>query len=125
MKLNHINLPVTDVAASRDFFARYFGLATSMKLGLGVMAMMRDEGNMVLILSNFDKSAEIHHHKDLHVGFLLESRQEVDEMHARMIADGLEVETPKRMQGRYGFYLQSPGGFVTEVGILEGTAAAS
>jgi catechol 2,3-dioxygenase-like lactoylglutathione lyase family enzyme len=48
MKLNHINLPVVDVAASRDFFARYFGMKTTMELGRGAVALMRDEGDMVL-----------------------------------------------------------------------------
>lgn len=124
MKLNHINLPVADVAASRDFFAKYFGMKTSMELGRGVMAMMRDEGDMVLILSHFHKNDEIHYHKDFHVGFYLDSRKEVDDMRARMVADGLDAEAPEKRQGRYGFYLQAPGGFVTEVAILEGTAGA-
>jgi catechol 2,3-dioxygenase-like lactoylglutathione lyase family enzyme len=124
MKLNHINLPVADVAASRDFFARYFGMKTAMELGRGVMAMMRDEGDMVLILSHFDKSAEIHYHKDFHVGFYLETREEVNNVRALMTSDGLDVEMPKQRQGRYGFYLQAPGGFTTEVAILEGTGGA-
>jgi catechol 2,3-dioxygenase-like lactoylglutathione lyase family enzyme len=121
MKLNHINLPVSDVASSRDFFAKYFGMVTSMELGRGVMSMMRDEGGMVLILSHFHKNEEIHYHKDFHIGFFFDSRQEVDDMHARMIADGLDADAPRTFPGRYGFYLQSPGGFVTEVAILEGT----
>ena len=120
MKLNHINLAVADVPASRDFFAKYFGMVTSLELGRGVMAMMRDEGDMVLILSNFDKATEIHYPKDFHVGFYLDSREEVDTLRARMVADGLDAEAARKRQGRYGFYLQAPGGFVTEVAILEG-----
>jgi catechol 2,3-dioxygenase-like lactoylglutathione lyase family enzyme len=69
IKLNHINRPVADIAASRDIFAEYFGMKTSMELGRGALALMRDEGDMVLMLSHFDKSAEIHYRKDFHVGF--------------------------------------------------------
>jgi len=102
MKRNHINLPVVDVAASRDFFPRYFGMKTTMELGRGAVALMRDEGDMVLILSHFDKSAEIHYHKDFHVGFYLETREGVDDLRALMTSDGLDVELPKKTQGRYG-----------------------
>ena len=32
----------------------------TIELGRGAVAMMRDEGDILLILSQFDKSAEIH-----------------------------------------------------------------
>ena len=120
MRLNHINLPVTDVPAARDFLATYFGMETTLELGRGVMAMMADGGGMVLNLSRFDKATEIHYHKDFHVGFLVETREEVDAMHARMTGDGLAPDAPRKFPGRYGFYIPSPGGFMTEVARLEG-----
>jgi predicted lactoylglutathione lyase len=52
IKLNRINLPVADVAASRNFFASYFGMKTTMELGRGAVTLMRDEGDMVLMLSH-------------------------------------------------------------------------
>jgi lactoylglutathione lyase len=119
MKLNHINLPTTDVPASRDFFAKYFGMETTQELGRGTMAMMRDEVGMVLNLSRFDKTSEVHYHKDFHVGFFVDTRAEVDDVYAKMVADGLEVDAPKRMPGRFAFYVQAPGGFVVEVAKLE------
>ncbi len=126
MKLNHVNLPVADVGATRDFFARYFGLKTVMELPRNTMAMLQDEGGMVLILSHFDKAdGEVEHHRDFHVGFFLDTREEVDAVHAEMIAGGIEAEAPKKMPGRYAFYVKAPGGFVTEVASFEGAAWAS
>ncbi len=126
MKLNHINLPVKDVAATRDFLTKNFGMETVMERGKNALAMLRDEGGMVLILSHFDKdkTAEAAYHKDFHVGFFVDTPEEVDAAHARLTRNGIDVVPPKRMQGRYGFYLLAPGGFELEVAWLE-TAAWS
>ncbi len=122
MILNHINLPVADVGATRDFFAEYFGMKAVFELPKNTLAMMRDEGAMVLILSHFDKdkAAEVDYHKDFHVGFIVETAEEVDASHARFVAGGLAPEAPRRMAGRYGFYFKAPGGFEVEVAKLEG-----
>jgi catechol 2,3-dioxygenase-like lactoylglutathione lyase family enzyme len=125
MTLNHINLPVDDVAASCDFFTKYFGLRTTFELPNGSLVIMKDEAGMILNLSHFDRKNEIQYHKDFHIGFFLGSREEVDAVHSRMIADGLDAEAPKSMHGRWTFYVESPGGFLTEVGcVLEGASWA-
>lgn len=117
MKLNHINLPVHDVAAARDFMAKYFGLVTVMEVGKNFLAMQQDDVGLVLNISHFDKSstAEVEYHKDFHVGFFVESPEEVDRVYARFTADAIAVEPPRRREGRYGFYVTAPGGFVVEV----------
>jgi hypothetical protein len=76
---------------------------------------------MVLNLSHFDKdkTAAIVHHKDLHVGFFVASVDEVDRVHARIIADGVAVDAPKKREGRYAFYVKAPGGFDVEVATLD------
>lgn len=125
MNMNHINLPVPDVAATRDFFSKYFGMKTVLELGKNSLAILRDEGGMVLNLSHFDKKSEIHYHKDFHVGFFLDTREEVDAVHARMAADGVVADPPRKLPGRYAFYIDAPGGFVTEVASFEGEAWAS
>ena len=117
MKLNHINLPVRDVTATRDFFAKHFGMVSTLDIP-NFMSMMSDGAGMVLNVCHFDKKEtdEVHYHKDYHLGFLVDSVEEVDAVHSRLIADGLEVEPPKRREGgRYGFYYPAPGGFDVEV----------
>jgi len=39
----------------------------------------------------------------------------VDAIHARMIADGMDVAAPQRAHS-YSFYVRAPGGFLVEVG---------
>ncbi len=120
MKLNHINLPVSDVAAARDFFTTYFDMVTTLEIGKNFLAMLTDEAGMVLNLSHFDKtqSADVDYHKDFHIGFFLETNTEVDRLFTRMNADGIASEPPKQLQGRYAFYVQAPGGVIVEVARL-------
>lgn len=120
MKLNHINLPVADIAETRDFFVKYFGMKVVLEVGQNMLAILRDEGGLVLNLSRFDQTSEIQYHKDFHIGFFLESREEVVAIYQQMLADGLDVEEPKKDHGRWGFYFQAPGGFEVEVAMLEG-----
>jgi catechol 2,3-dioxygenase-like lactoylglutathione lyase family enzyme len=125
LKLNHINLPVADVAVTRDFFSKYFGMKTTFELPKNSLVIMRDEGGLILNLSHFDKKSEIQYHKDFHVGFFVESRDQVDSIHAQMTADGIEVDPPRQLQGRWTFYVDAPGGFQVEVGcLLEGASWA-
>jgi len=53
--------------------------------------------------------------ENFHVGFFLDSETRVDAMHARMMADGLDVAAPQRAHA-YSFYAKAPGGFLVEVG---------
>lgn len=120
MKLNHINLPVHDVAAARDFMTKYFGFVTVMEVGKNFLVVQQDDGGLVLNLSHFDKSnsAEVQYHRDFHVGFFVDSPEDVDGVHARLAADAVAVEAPKPREGRYGSYVTAPGGFVVEVSYM-------
>ncbi len=120
MKLNHINLPVRDVAAVRDFMAKYFGMMTMHEVGKNFLTMMQDDGGLVLNLSHFEKgsTAEVEYHKDFHVGFFVESPEQVDQVYAQFIADAVPVDAPLRRNGRYGFYVTAPGGFIVEVAFM-------
>ena len=83
MKLNHLNLPVMDVAATRDFLVKYFGMKTVFELKGNTLAMVKDDGDMLLNISHFDKQAtEILYHRDFHVGFFVADRAAVDAKHA-------------------------------------------
>ena len=119
MKLNHINLPVGDVAAARDFLTTSFGMKTAMELPGNKMAILRDDGEMVLILSHFDKqTTEVAYHSDFHVGFYVESRAAVDASYAGLTANGIEGDKPRPRQGRYSYYVNAPGGFIVEVAFV-------
>ena len=111
MRMNHVNLGVTDVEAAKGFLMTYFGL-TDMGAGNKNMAFLRDESG--LVLSMF-KGKDITYPGTFHIGFIRPTEAEVDAINARMQADGIEVEPPARLHGSWTFYVRAPGGFTVEV----------
>ncbi|WP_200411904.1 VOC family protein [Virgibacillus salexigens] len=110
MKLNHLNLTVNDVAASRDFLETYFGMKCVNSRGNGFAAMF-DDDQFVLTLM---KGKEVWYPKTFHIGFPQESRDKVDRTNKRLRNDGYAVDPPIESHG-YTFYVQAPGGFTVEV----------
>ncbi len=109
MKLNHINLTVTDVEAAAGFLSTYFGLRN--EGGNKGMALLRDDNGMVVTLMKA-KSAE--YPQTFHVGFIQGSEAEVNALNARLKADGFDVNPPERSHA-WTFYVRAPGGFLVEV----------
>ena len=120
MQLNHINLPVPDVAASADFLREFFGLDNLGPSPTPAMALLTDGTGMVLNLSNFDRATEVTYPPAFHVGFTLGSREEVDAVHRRMAAAGVTAPEPQTFHGSWTFYVHVPGGFTVEVQCLGG-----
>ncbi|MCX2560189.1 VOC family protein [Acetobacter farinalis] len=118
MKLNHINLYSHDVAADQAMFERYFGLRTLVVRGKK-MAIMQDDDGLILLVNHFDSALHgFDYPKEvdiLHIGFLQETRQEVDDLYARLIADGWDVQPPCTTHGAWAFYLKAKGGYFIEV----------
>jgi catechol 2,3-dioxygenase-like lactoylglutathione lyase family enzyme len=129
MRLNHLNLTVPDVRQTREFFERYFGFRCVSERGRDTLAVLLDESQFVLTVNNFEKASEVQYPGAFHVGFMLETRQQVDDMYARFQADGLDAPPPREFHGAWTFYLKAPGGFVVEVfhqhGLPQPPAASS
>jgi len=114
MKLNHLNLTVTDVLASRKFLETYFGLRP-MEGGNDKMAGLHDDNGLSLVLMRGGQGAGVEYPASFHVGFMQQSEEEVNAINQRLKEDGFDVPTPRRMHGAWAFYFQAPGGFVVEV----------
>ncbi|PJN88457.1 VOC family protein [Bacillus sp. mrc49] len=110
MKINHLNLTVTDVPATRNFLETYFGLTCIGSKGSGFAAMFDDDG----FLLNLMKGKDAHYPKTFHIGFPQKNKQQVDEVNRRLTADGFEAGLPKH-EHAYTFYVPAPGGFLVEV----------
>ena len=115
MKLNHLNLTVTDVSATREFLEKHFGLR-----GMGGnnnLALLSDDDGMVLTLTSMKvgNETEVRYPANFHIGFGQESEERVNEIHRRLKEDGLDVPSPSRQHGAWTFYFQAPGGFTVEV----------
>lgn len=124
MKLNHVNLTVSDVAATRQFLEKYFGLQGSTDPHTGEslagdnenrnFAVLFDDAGLVLTLMKSPKGAPVEYPATFHIGFIQPSEEHVNELNRRMRADGLDVPPPQRSHA-WTFYVTAPGGFVVEV----------
>ena len=116
MKLNHLNLPVPDPIATQEFLVRYFGLEPMGKPNPRI-SFVTDEQGMVLSLSNVSLTHETtpKYPANFHIGFVQESENRVNEIHADLIANGYTAPAPSSQHGSWTFYFEAPGGFTIEV----------
>jgi catechol 2,3-dioxygenase-like lactoylglutathione lyase family enzyme len=122
MHLNHVNLPVTNVAAARSFFERFLGFET-VRAGGDALAILDDGYGTTLVLMNVgrldaarDGSEPPVYPAGFHVGFIVDSRTEVDGVYARLAAAGHPLDhEPRRQHGSYGFYVTALDGILFEV----------
>ncbi|PKR85366.1 VOC family protein [Heyndrickxia camelliae] len=110
MKLNHLNLTVTDVSASRDFLEKYFDMKCVGSRGNGFAVMFDDEGFVLTLM----KGKNVQYPGTFHIGFPQENEDQVDKINQRLKEDGYEVKPPQQAHA-YTFYVKAPGGFTVEV----------
>ena len=114
MKLNHLNLTVSDVAKAHDFLQKHFGLR-DMGRSNDTMAGLYDDDGFALVLMRAGRSGEVTYPQSFHIGFTQPSDEKVNEINRRLRDDGLDVPPPGRVHGAWGFYFNAPGGFMVEV----------
>ena len=116
MKLNHLNLTVTDVAAAKACLETYFGLRSPDGTeDDDAFAVLLDDAGMVLTLMKVGKATEVAYPPSFHVGFIQESEERVNEINERLKEAGFDVKPPRRFHGAWTFYFRAPGGFLIEV----------
>jgi catechol-2,3-dioxygenase len=113
MKVNHLHLIVPDVSASCAFFEKYFELRKCG--GNAGLTVLQDEAGFVLTLMKAGSKTTRSYPEHFHVGFFLGDEACVNEIHRRMVEDGIEASRPERSHA-YSFYASAPGGFSVEVG---------
>lgn len=113
MKLNHLDLQVQDVAATKAFFERYFGLQTQSNPSSPALVIMTDEEGFVLVLQR--ARAPHRYPEGFHLGFSVADVDSVHALHARALADGARV-SDVLVNGRGTvIYLTAPEGYYVEV----------
>src|SRR5688572_10991362 len=112
MKLNHLNLTVTDPLETQAFLEKYFGMKPMVK-GNKNMAFVSDENEIVLTLTNvkIGGESEVKYPVTFHIGFIQPSEAHVNEINERLKADGYNVPPPSKQHGSWTFYFEAPGGF--------------
>lgn len=114
MKLNHLNLTVTNVRAASAFLETYCGLRPMG--GNAGMSFMTDQDEGWGFVLTLTKASVVEYPGIFHVGFFVASREEVDDVNRRLKEDGFEVAPPEDTGHSYGFYVDAPGGFTVEFG---------
>ena len=115
MALNYLNLTVPDVTQTRDLFETYFGFRRITSREDDSLVVMVDESGFVLTLNNFDKAAKVEYPGAFHIGFRQDSREQVDDIHRRLQAGGIDAKPPREFHGGWTFYFRAPGGVLVEV----------
>ncbi len=113
MRLNHINLTVTDVPAAKAFLIEYFGLVD--QGGNAGMGLLFDDDGMVITLMKAGRAGATYP-STFHIGFFIEVQESVDALDDRLVAGRHDVLAPAANGHAYGFYVRAPGGFTVEVG---------
>ena len=117
MKLNHLNLTVTDVRAAAEFLEKYFGLRNmGGNASMGFLTDDNAEWGFVLTLMRAGKTTNVAYPKSFHIGFFVESKKTVNEIHRRLKEDDFDAPAPKTNNHTYGFYVKAPGGFTVGLG---------
>ncbi|HRI14218.1 MAG TPA: VOC family protein [Verrucomicrobiota bacterium] len=116
MKLNHLNLTVSNPEETQAFLAKYFDLKPMGRTNQN-MAFLSDDNGMVLSLTNMKLGgeSEVKYPATFHIGFIQETEERVNEINQRLKADGIDVPEPSKQHGSWTFYFLAPGGFTIEV----------
>jgi catechol-2,3-dioxygenase len=117
MQLNHLNLCVNDLTEARTFFQNCFDFQFLEQKGEAV-AVMADGHGFTLVLSNprAFKNEMRPYPEGFHVGFLLETSDQVDQAYRRLAAAEIQLsQGPRKMRGSYGFYFTALNDILFEV----------
>jgi lactoylglutathione lyase len=112
IKLNHLNLAVTDVAQTRKLFETYFGFTALKEVGNDKFTLMFGEDGFVL---NLMRGSQVSYPETFHIGFMQESEERVNEINRHLKEDGFDVNPPGKSHGAWTFYFRAPGGITIEV----------
>ena len=110
LKLNHINLAVSDVVVAADFLEKYFGMVRVG--GDEKFTAMFDSDHLVLSLMKHGPAVK--YPGSFHIGFGQPDHESVNRIFQQLKDDGFDVNPPEQHHA-WTFYVQAPGGFTVEV----------
>jgi catechol 2,3-dioxygenase-like lactoylglutathione lyase family enzyme len=115
MKLNHIDLPVADIAAARLFFEMHFELRCIFTREDGLSVLL-DEDGLALTLSPIPQGEVLKYPTGFHIGFNLDDEGDLLKVHRRIVCAGVPVVRPLGdLAGALTFHCQAPGPILVEV----------
>ena len=116
MKLNHLNLTVSNVRSAQAFLKTHFGFEPAFgSTQDDPVAVLTDDSGLLLSLMNPQNQDEVSYPGMFHIGFMQDSRAEVDAVYQRLSDAGFKAKPAHEFHGSYTFYVKAPGGFTVEV----------
>jgi lactoylglutathione lyase len=98
LRLNHVDLQVSDVDAARKFFETIFGLSCTYQRQKQI-AFFEDQTGFEFAVSNLFNSPPPVYPPDFHIGFILEHTSEVREIYDRLKRAGVALKLDLGVQG--------------------------
>jgi len=104
MKLNHINLVVSNVADVIKLFETYFSFKCTDIKGDNIVAILKGADDFTLVIMT-DKNGQTTYPKAFHIGFMLDSEDEITKTYIALKNGGIGVgQEPRKIRDSFGFY---------------------
>jgi catechol 2,3-dioxygenase-like lactoylglutathione lyase family enzyme len=117
MRFNHLNLCVDQLDEARDFFATFLDFQFVEQKGEAIVVMSDGHG-FTLVLSHLRTavSKPQQYPDGFHVGFIVETPQQVDQVYQRLTLAPVELaHEPRNIRNTYTFYFTALNGILFEV----------
>ncbi len=116
MRLNHLNLIVTNVANAVQFFEAYFDFVCTEIKGDNIVAVLTGADNFILVLMT-NKEAQISYPTNFHIGFMLGNANQVKACYLKLKDGGISIgNEPGKIRDSFGFYFHFDN-IMIEVGL--------
>lgn len=104
MKLNHINLVVTNMEAAVSLFEKHFGFTCSEVKGNNIVSILKGADDFTLVLMA-SKDGDFKYPSAFHIGFMQATLQGVEDVYQKLKNGGIEVgHKPRKIRDSFGFY---------------------
>jgi len=116
MKLNHLDLQISDVPKTVSFFERFFDFELQSNRSSKAIAFLSDRHGFLLVLQHRKNDAE-RYPEGFHLGFLVDDEAQVVETRARLADAGHEVSEVIRNNRGVMIYCKAEDGILIEVSV--------
>lgn len=104
MKLNHINLVVTNVEEATKFFEICFNFKCVGTKGNNIVSVLKGADDFTLVIMS-NKGGQANYPDAFHIGFMMDNESEVTETYNKLKDGGIEVgHEPGKIRDSFGFY---------------------
>jgi len=104
MKLNHINLVVSNVKEAIYLFETYFNFKCTDIKGDNIVAVLKGADDFILVIMA-NKDGAPAYPSAFHIGFMQNSMDAVNELYHKLKTGGITVgDEPRKIRDSFGFY---------------------